>query len=273
MIILLIAAHLELSPLDPKRMTGCAEKRLEMFPYSCDKPVTFLTCPGMALPVHRTNGFKWLPNHWALHVYFSLTRSEGGMGARNVKKKAPYLWINLINQQYRPFCRKIKIQLHKNPFPMQTRTHTQINRFCFIKQLIFNYSTCNKILSKISSKMQTLGQSGPRILLFYSLTALNLRRHVLINLHYIVFQFQNTKYSSFWGCTCIPPQTLPVRASVQLALMTHPIHRKRKMSKTNLHPCINFFYYCKNKQVTENRMTTSPSIAPFLRGNCTPNQI
>ena len=55
-----------------------------------------LMCPGIALPVHRTNGFKWLPNHWALHVYFSLVWSEG-MEARNAEK-APYLWINLIDQ-------------------------------------------------------------------------------------------------------------------------------------------------------------------------------
>ena len=42
-------------------------------------------------------GFKLLPNHWMLHVYLSLARSEGGMGARNAEKE-PYLWINLINQ-------------------------------------------------------------------------------------------------------------------------------------------------------------------------------
>ena len=83
-----------------------------------------LTCPGIALPMHGTNGFKWLPNHWALHVYFSLTRSEGGMGARNAEK-APYLWINWSTNTdiYHAFCWKNKIKLHENLTPMQTRTH------------------------------------------------------------------------------------------------------------------------------------------------------
>ena len=31
-----------------------------------------LTCLGIALPVHRTNSFKWLPNHWEPYAYFIL---------------------------------------------------------------------------------------------------------------------------------------------------------------------------------------------------------
>ena len=91
-----------------------------------------LTCPGIALPVHGTNGFKWLPNHWALHVYFSLALSEGGMGAKNAEK-APYLWINLINEHIyimlfvgrsRSSCMKISLQCRLEPTHLSLKLPT-----------------------------------------------------------------------------------------------------------------------------------------------------
>ena len=82
-----------------ERGVGCADNRPGcslLLRQVCD----LLTCPRIALPVHGTNGFA--SNHWALHVYFSLALSEGGMEARNAEK-APYLLINLINQHISRF--------------------------------------------------------------------------------------------------------------------------------------------------------------------------
>ena len=105
-----------------ERGVGCADNRPGcslLMRQVCD----LLTCLGIALPVHGSSGFKWLPNHWALHVYFSLAQSEGGMGARNAEK-APYLWIDLINQQRyialfvgrsRTSCMKIRPQCRLEP--------------------------------------------------------------------------------------------------------------------------------------------------------------
>ena len=101
-----------------------------------------LTCPGIALLVHGTNGWKWLLNHWALHVYFSLARSEGGMGTRNTEKVS-YLWINLINQHIyfvlfvgrsRSSCIKIFLQCRLEPthpslkLPMATIRYNALDR-------------------------------------------------------------------------------------------------------------------------------------------------
>ena len=91
-----------------------------------------LMCPGIALPVHGTNGFKWLPNHWVLHVYFSLARSEGGMGARNAEKSTIFM-INFINQHIyitlfvgrsRSSCMKIRPQCRLKPTHLSLKLPT-----------------------------------------------------------------------------------------------------------------------------------------------------
>ena len=104
------------------RGVGCADNRTGCSPTLATSLWPF-NVPGIALPVHGTNGFKWLPNHWVLHVFFSLARSEGGRG-RGMRKKAPFLWlISSTNTYISRFCRKIKIKLYENSSPIQTQTH------------------------------------------------------------------------------------------------------------------------------------------------------
>ena len=104
-----------------ERGVGCADNRPGCSPTLATSLWPF-NVPGDSSSSAQDQRLK-VTSEWVLHVYFSLARSEGGMGTRNAEK-APYLWINLINQHlYRAFfvgrsrssCMKIRLLCRLKP--------------------------------------------------------------------------------------------------------------------------------------------------------------
>ena len=161
---------------------------------------------------------------------------------RGMWKKAPYLWINFINQQYSPFCRKIKIQLNENPSPMQTRTHTQINRFCFKNSWFLIILHVAKFYQKFPPKCKLWVSKAQRFFFFFLLTDCSKFAQACIN-QIALFQFQNTKYSSFWGCTSPLKHSLCAKAC-NWRWRTQSIEKNVKDKSTPLHYFFFVFNYC-----------------------------
>ena len=97
-----------------------------------------------------------------------------------------------------------------------------------------DFNDSSKILSKISPEMPHFAQSGPKNFVFLRIAC---SKFAPKSIHQIAwFQFQ--KYKNFQLLRgYIPPQTPPMRTSVQLALTRHQIIHP-PMSKTDLCPCL-----------------------------------
>ena len=80
-------------------------------------------------------------------------------------------------------------------------------------------------LTKISPKMENLGQSDPYNF-FYSLPALNLHQKVFTKLHDSTFK--NTKFSSFWGGYHLRH---PPPLCIQAGICHYDTEKKKKKKK------------------------------------------
>ena len=93
-------------------------------------------------------------------------------------------------------------------------------------ELTFNILA--KFLTKLSSKMQNLGQSDPYNF-FYSLPALNLRQKVFKSHD---STFKNTKFSSFWGRYLLRhPPCASKQAFATMTPNTKSLKKKKKKKK------------------------------------------
>ena len=106
-----------------------------------------------------------------------------------------------------------------NILPYLYKYSDKINKFCFENGWFL--MILGKFYQKFLPKCKILVSQAQRIVFFpIACSKFAPRLKVFTKLH--DFSCRNTKFSSLWGGH-IPPQTPPVRTSVQLALMRHQI--------------------------------------------------